>query len=271
VRDVDPLRELERIGAGDVRMVLAQEAAPGEVDRLGTRVVRDPEPRVQVIGRQRWAWRHDHDILVVAPTLPRYAPGGYGRWPEGNQKGTAVSFIKRAQEAAAQAAESARLRAQEATGASGGTAGEPASHDMLASASAGAREAIGLAKRGMNTVIEKIDPGTLAELIIKATALQEMTNKSLRTKGSPYRIAEISISASIPPAVSFAISRLGDEPEEIGHTVVSSSELVEATIESGDMVLALDGTTVDQGAVAPVAVNAAPGAMPPSAITSDES
>ena len=192
----------------------------------------------------------------------------------GGQKGTVVSFIKRAQEAAAQAAESARLRAQEATGASGGTAGEPGGHDMLgkslSGASAGAREAIGLAKRGMNTVIEKIDPGTLAELVIKATALQEMTNKSLRTKGSPYRIAEISISASIPPAVSFAISRLGDEPEEIGHTVVSSSELVETTIESGDLVLALDGTTVDQAAVGPVAVDVAPGAMPPSAITTDE-
>ena len=184
-----------------------------------------------------------------------------------------MSFIKRAQEAAAQAAEAARMRAQEAAGAGGHEAGEPATHDMLgkslSGASAGAREAIGLAKRGMNTVIEKIDPGTLAELIIKATALQEMTNRSLRTKGSPYRIAEISISASIPPAVSFAISRLGDETEEIGATVVSSSELVETTIESGDLVLALDGTTVDPAAVEPPAIDVAPGAMPPSAISTD--
>jgi hypothetical protein len=185
-----------------------------------------------------------------------------------------VSFIKRAQEAAAQAAEAARLRAQEAAGAGGHDAAEPATHDMLgkslSGASAGAREAIGLAKRGMNTVIEKIDPGTLAELIIKATALQEMTNKSLRTKGSPYRIAEISISASIPPAVSFAISRLGDETEEIGATVVSSSELVETTIESSDLVLALDGTTVDEAAIESPA-DVAAGAMPPSSIASDES
>jgi hypothetical protein len=181
-----------------------------------------------------------------------------------------VSFIKRAQEAAAQAAENAR-QAMEAGGqGKPATSGEPATQDMLgkslSGASAGAREAIGLAKRGMNTVIEKIDPGTLAELIIKATALQEMTNKSLRMKGSPYRVAEISISASIPPAVSFAITRLGDA-EEVGQAVVSSSELVESTIESGDLVLALDGTTVDPAAVEPPGVDVAPGVMPPSSIS----
>ncbi len=183
-----------------------------------------------------------------------------------------MSFIKRAQEAAAQAAETARLKAQEASGQAGGAPGDGASPDMLAKglsgAGASAREAIGLAKRGMNTVIEKIDPGTLAELIIKATALQEMTNRSLRGKGSPYRIGEISISASIPPAVSFAITRLGDE-EEVGTTVVSSSELVEQADDRSDLVLALDGTTVDPSAVERPVVAAAPGAMPPSDISTD--
>jgi hypothetical protein len=191
----------------------------------------------------------------------------------GVAKGIAVSFIKRAQEAAAQAAETARLKAQEASGQAGGPPGDSASPDMLAKglsgAGASAREAIGLAKRGMNTVIEKIDPGTLAELIIKATALQEMTNRSLRGKGSPYRIGEISISASIPPAVSFAITRLGDEEEEVGTTVVSSSELVEQAEDRADLVLALDGTTVDPSAVERPVVAAAPGAMPPSDISTD--
>ena len=184
-----------------------------------------------------------------------------------------MSFIKRAQEAAAQAAETARQKAQEATGQAGGTPGETGTQDMLgkslSGAGASAREAIGMAKRGMNTVIEKIDPGTLAELVIKATALQEMTNKSLRSKGSPYRISEISISASIPPAVTFAIQRLGDEPEEATANVVSSSELVEQIVESGDLVLSLDGTTVDPSAVERPAVDVAPGAMPPSSISSD--
>jgi hypothetical protein len=185
--------------------------------------------------------------------------------------GMAVSFIKKAQEAAAQAAEATRQMAQEAAAAAGRTAGDPATQDMigkgLSGAGAGAREAIGMAKRGVTTVIEKIDPGTLAELVIKATALQEMTNKALRQKGSPYRIAEISIAASIPPAVTFAIQRTGDEPEEVAATVVSSSDLVEQIVESGDLVLALDGTTVDAGAAEPLTVDVTPGAMPPSSIS----
>jgi len=187
-----------------------------------------------------------------------------------------VSFIKKAQEAAAQAAESARLLAQDAAGAAGRTASDPATQERIgkgiSGAGAGAREAIGMAKRGVTTVIEKIDPGTLAELVIKATALQEMTNKALRQKGSPYRISEISISASIPPSVSFAIQRLDDEPEELGSSVVASSELVEHIVENGDLVLALDGTTVDPAAVetpaGPVADGGA-GALPPSSISSD--
>ena len=177
------------------------------------------------------------------------------------EKGIDVSFIKRAQEAAAQAAAAAAR-----------TASDPATQDKidkgLSSAGSGARGAVGAAKRGATTVIEKIDPGTLAELVIKATALQEMTNRSLRQKGSPYRISEISISATIPPGVTFAIQRLGDD-EEVGATVVSSSDLVEQIVESGDLVLSLDGATVDDPAVEPRPVDAAPGAMPPSSISSD--
>jgi hypothetical protein len=176
-----------------------------------------------------------------------------------------MSFIKRAQEAAAQAAAAAS-----AAGRGGGdpAAGSDMINRSLAGASHGAREAVGMARRGVSTVIEKIDPGTLAELIIKATALQEMTNKSLRKKGSPYRIAEISISASIPPSVSFAISRM-DDPDEVGHEIVSSSELVEQATE-GDLVLALDGTTVDESTAAAIADGTeVPGAMPPSSISSE--
>lgn len=166
-----------------------------------------------------------------------------------------MSFIKRAQEAAAQVAAMADR-----------TASDPATAESL---SRGAREAVGLARRGVTTVIEKIDPSTLAELIVRATALQEMTNRSLREKGSPYRIAEISISASIPPAVSFAIGRIGDEPEEVVGQVVSSAELVEQTADASDLVLALDGTTVDDAAVAAAdpAIQAEGDAMPPSSVS----
>jgi hypothetical protein len=96
-----------------------------------------------------------------------------------------------------------------------------------------------------------------------------MTNRSLREKGSPYRIAEISISASIPPAVSFAIGRIGDEPEEVVGHVVSSADLVEQGAD-GELVLALDGTTVDDAAIAAAAASTVTGegdAMPPSSIS----
>jgi hypothetical protein len=170
-------------------------------------------------------------------------------------EGWSMSFIKRAQEAAAQAAAMANR-----------TASDPATQEAV---SRSAREAVGMARRGVTTVIEKIDPNTLAELIVRATALQEMTNTSLREKGSPYRIAEISISASIPPAVSFAISRLGDEPEEVVGKVVSSAELIEQAEDAGELVIALDGTTVDDSAIAApeVGVDGDSAAMPPSSVS----
>ena len=163
-----------------------------------------------------------------------------------------MSFMKRAQEAAAQVAAMADK-----------TANDPATQEQL---SRSAREAMGMARRGVTTVIEKIDPSTLAELIVRATALQEMTNRSLREKGSPYRIAEISISASIPPAVSFSIGRLGDD--ELVGEVHSSAELVEQANDAGELVLALDGTTVDDAAVTSAGVPGDGNAMPPGGVSS---
>ena len=107
-----------------------------------------------------------------------------------------------------------------------------------------AKDAMGQARKGMATVVEKIDPATLAELVIKATALQEKTNASLRDKKSPYRIAEISITASIPPGVSFVISRI-DEGEILSGTSVTSAELIETLPAQDEHVIALDGTTGD--------------------------
>jgi hypothetical protein len=153
-----------------------------------------------------------------------------------------MSFFKKAQEAAAQAAEAARQTASAANL----KANDPATQEAIAKS---AREAAGMARRGVTTVIEKIDPSTLAELIIKATYLQELTNKALRQKGSPYRIGEISISASIPPAVSFAINRLDDGDEDVLGEVVSSTELVALEADDGELVLALDGTTVEVDAI----------------------
>jgi hypothetical protein len=107
-----------------------------------------------------------------------------------------------------------------------------------------AREAAGKARRGVATVVERIDPSTLAELIIKATALQEKTNASLRDKKSPYRVSEIAISASIPPGISFSITRI-DEGEVLSGHAVTSAELIETLPELGEAVISLDGTTGD--------------------------
>lgn len=178
-----------------------------------------------------------------------------------------MSFMKKAQEAA----EAARARVEGAATAATRAAHDPATTERvnrgLAGASQGAREAAGMARRGVSTVVERIDPGTLADLVIKATALQEMTNKALRTKGSPYRISQIAIAASIPPGVTFTIERIHDEPESIDAETKTSSELVEAATDSGELVLALDGTMVDEPTVAAIEESATvPGAMPPSSV-----
>lgn len=148
-----------------------------------------------------------------------------------------MSFLQRAREAA----EAAATSAQQAADKFGQAAADPAMHERL---SQQARDAMSQARKGMATVVEKIDPGTLAELIIKATALQEKTNASLRDKRSPYRIAEISITASIPPGVSFVIGRI-DEGEILSGTAVSSAELIATLPDVEEQVLALDGTTTE--------------------------
>ena len=151
-----------------------------------------------------------------------------------------MSFINRAREAAAAAAE----QAQQAAGLATKSAQDPATQEKLGQQ---ARAAMGAARRGVSTVVERIDPGTLAELIIKATALQEMTNTALRDKRSPYRISEVDITASIPPGVTFAIGRLEPGDEAMGASVVSSEQLVTAQAASGgEAVISLDGTTLSE-------------------------
>ena len=122
------------------------------------------------------------------------------------------------------------------------TAADPATQEKLGQQ---ARAAMGAARRGVSTVVERIDPGVLADLIIKATALQEMTNSSLRDKQSPYRINEISIAASIPPGVTFAIGRIDVQQEATTGREVSSETLVDQQTP-GEAVISLDGTTLSE-------------------------
>jgi hypothetical protein len=153
-----------------------------------------------------------------------------------------MSFLDRAREAAEQARRSA------AEGISSVTTPE-AKAQMRAEASRVGQDmkgAGGAAKRGLITAVEKIDPAILADLVIKATAIQEIANRSLREKGSMYRISEITITAAIPPQIGFAITRIGEEPEDEAPVGVlhASSELTD-TLATDDEVVDLEGDVLE--------------------------
>ncbi len=112
------------------------------------------------------------------------------------------------------------------------------------------------AGRGARTMVERIDPGILADVIIKATALQEKANARLRRKGSIYRIGEIQVTASLPPGISFSIERISDREleAEAAAQLHTSSELLaqeDAVVPGADAtpgVVSLDGE--EQAAIA---------------------
>jgi hypothetical protein len=148
-----------------------------------------------------------------------------------------MSFLDRAKQAAAQAAEGAKAAAEQTRH----TVSDPATAEK-------ARQAFSRAKRGVATAIDRIDPGVLADVIIKATALQERANAALKAKGSPYRISEVAIGAAIPPSVTFAIARTADpEADIVPEGAVPSTQLLAGVAATGaGTVQALDGSTVDE-------------------------
>ncbi len=106
------------------------------------------------------------------------------------------------------------------------------------------------AGRGARTMVERIDPGILADVVIKATALQERANARLRKKGSMYRIGEIQVTASLPPGISFSIERIGDVDHDAASEVrlLSSTELLaEARAAEAEAIVSLD--THEQAAI----------------------
>jgi len=129
-----------------------------------------------------------------------------------------MSFLDRARQAAEQAAKAA-----------GDTAHSVADRARTEAPGAAvkARAMAGKARNSLVTAVERIDPGLLADIVIKATALQEKTNKALRGKESAYRIAEITITATIPPQIGFTISRIGDiDPSGEAEPVIDSTTLI---------------------------------------------
>jgi hypothetical protein len=154
-----------------------------------------------------------------------------------------VSFLERAKQAAAQAAEQAKVAAAQAGHAASEMATRTSATLQDPATAEKARQTLSRAKRGLATAVDRIDPAVLADVIIKATALQERANAALRTKGSPYRISQIEIGASIPPSISFAISRL-DDPDL--PAALDSTDLAGQLASGEGTITALDGTTIDE-------------------------
>jgi hypothetical protein len=142
--------------------------------------------------------------------------------------------------------EKARQTAAESLNQLTGAEGKSEVREAAGQVGASVRELAGQARRGVVTVIERIDPDILADLIIKATALQEKANRALSRKGSTYRIGELNITATIPPQIGFSISRIGDVEEVVapGDLLLASSELESAVATADEAVLSLEGDTV---------------------------
>ncbi len=159
-----------------------------------------------------------------------------------------MSFLERARQAAEQAARTAETAAKAAAEQGGKAAAKVDATLRDPATKARAQAAMKRARRGLTTALERIDPGVLADVVVKATSLQERANARLRERGSVYRISEIGIGASIPPSVTFTIARV-DDPDADAKT---STELLAAGASadagadaSGEAVVSLDGTTVD--------------------------
>ena len=162
-----------------------------------------------------------------------------------------MSFLDRAKQAASQAAEQARVAAEQArhTVTEGADKASAVMNDPATAEKA--RQAFSRAKRGVATAIDRIDPGVLADVIIKATALQERANAALKAKGSPYRISEVAIGAAIPPSVTFAIARSDDPADDIvpAGAIASTTLVAEVAAAGAGTVQALDGSTLDEAAL----------------------
>ena len=96
------------------------------------------------------------------------------------------------------------------------------------------------ARSGVASMIDRIDPGLLADIVIKATSLQEKANRRLREKQSPYRINEITITAGLPPDVAFTIGRIEVEEEDIPPSTEAAD--VQADRAAGKPGAVLDAT-----------------------------
>ena len=171
-----------------------------------------------------------------------------------------MSFLDRAKQVAGQAATTAaKVGAEVGREAArvGGEVGKQVETTIKDPATkARAQSALRKAKKGFSTALERIDPKILADVVIKATSLQERANASLQSRGSVYRIGEIAIGAAIPPSIQFSIVRV-DDPNKPG-LKDSQTLLQHLEAEGGppEAIVTLDGTAIDEATIEEVAAEA---------------
>jgi hypothetical protein len=165
-----------------------------------------------------------------------------------------MTFMEKARQAAGVAAVAAAKVSVEVgsqAAKAGAELGSKAAHQAATTirdpaTKARAQSALKKAKRGFTTALERIDPKILADVVVKATSLQEKANASLQTRGSVYRIGEITIGASFPPSIQFSIERV-DDPDNRLHdssTLLSKDPGLAKEVEA--TIVGLDGTAVDE-------------------------
>jgi hypothetical protein len=170
-----------------------------------------------------------------------------------------MSFLDRAKQVAGQAASTAAKVGVEVgsqAAKAGAEMGSKAAHQAAVTlrdpaTKARARAALKKAKRGFTTALERIDPKILADVVVKATSLQERANASLRDRGSVYRIGEIAIGASIPPSITFTIERV-DDPSASDSTTLMAEAAAAPPSEDGialGTIVTLDGTAIDDESI----------------------
>ena len=156
-----------------------------------------------------------------------------------------MSFLERARQVAEQAAKVGAEVGREAAKVGADVGSRAATTIRDPATKARAESALRKAKRGFTTALERIDPRILADVVIKATSLQERANASLRERGSLYRISEIGIGAAIPPSVTFTIGRVDDAE---GHGLLDSSTiLAQDEAAAAETIVSLDGTAIATG------------------------
>ena len=167
-----------------------------------------------------------------------------------------MSFMERARLAAQQAAKIGGEVGREAAKVGAEVGSKAAVTIKDPATKARAQSALRKAKRGFTTALERIDPKILADVVIKATSLQERANASLKERGSVYRIGEIGIGAAIPPSITFTIERV-DDPTKAG---LSDSQTLLAQVEaeggSPETIVTLDGTAIDEATIEEVVAEA---------------